>query len=282
VRVAVDPSGAPFAVSATQRLVVRRLGDYYFTVGAPLTSARATAASQGPVGFRTGSLIWEGFDPGTRVLEATARLRVSAVAPSLPLRVERHAGRVVLVDATSVDVGTFTASARPTGLASALGRALHAPLTRTTVLAGQAVVTGPVRQTRIRVVAPLRVVGTVGGANVDVRLDTTRPRFATRAGAVHLEVAVAPPSDSRRGSLLQRVLRASFELARARQYDEFLANPDPSGTSRTTYRYDTRARPAAVAPAPTRHGSTGWTRTLAVAIGIAAAFVAAVVIWARS
>src|SRR3954454_19372269 len=37
VRVAIDGSGMPFAVTATQRLVVSQPGDYYFTIGAPLT-----------------------------------------------------------------------------------------------------------------------------------------------------------------------------------------------------------------------------------------------------
>ena len=37
VRVAVDAHGTPFAVTATQRLDVSQPGDYYFTIGAPLT-----------------------------------------------------------------------------------------------------------------------------------------------------------------------------------------------------------------------------------------------------
>jgi hypothetical protein len=282
VRVSIDPAGLPFSVVATQRLTVHRLGDYYFTVGAPLLSAQATRASQGPLGVRTDSLIWEGFNPGTRILAARLRLRTAAVLSVLPLRVARSGRRITLTNATFVGAGTFTARVARAGLAAALRRAVSAPITHTTPLLGSAVVTGPLRRTTIRVAAPLLVEGSVGRTKVDLRLDGVHPRVTLPAGRVSLTVRVASPRDTGRGRLLDRVLRASLEVARGRQYEQFLANPDLTGTSTTTYRYVT-GRPAAAraAPAPRRVSST-WPRSIAVALGLAAAFVAALVVWARS
>ena len=61
VRVAVDAQGNPFAVTATQRLVVSQPGDYYFTIGAPLTDVAPAYGSQSTPGLRTATIIWAGF-----------------------------------------------------------------------------------------------------------------------------------------------------------------------------------------------------------------------------
>jgi hypothetical protein len=282
VRISVDRRGTPYAVSATQALTVRRLGDYYFTVGAPLVAAAAAPGSAAAPGVRIDAVIWEGFCPGTRRLAATLRLRTSSAAAALPLRVERRGSQIVLADATTTSAGSFTAPALDRGLGAALRRALRAPITRTTPLTGSALVTGRVRSTSIAVTAPLHVTGTVGPRRVDVLLDGDRPAVALPAGAVRLTVRPAAPRDDGNGSLLARVLRASYELARARQFEQFLANPDPTGSSATTYRYETATPPPPVAAAPAPRRGGGWARTLAVALGLAAALVAAVVVWARS
>ena len=47
VGVSIDSTGSPFALRATQRLDVRRIGDYFFTIGAPI-SRLATAAGSTP------------------------------------------------------------------------------------------------------------------------------------------------------------------------------------------------------------------------------------------
>ena len=50
VRVSVTPDGTPFAVVATQRLDVRVLGDYFFTIGAPVRDvARVLTVDLDPV-----------------------------------------------------------------------------------------------------------------------------------------------------------------------------------------------------------------------------------------
>ena len=111
VRVAVDARGTPFAVTATQRLVVSQPGDYYFTIGAPLTDVAPAYGSQSTPGLRTATIIWAGFNPGKRVLAARATLDPAAVAGSLPLRVSIGGGKVRLANATGITTTAFAADA---------------------------------------------------------------------------------------------------------------------------------------------------------------------------
>src|SRR5439155_26244322 len=68
VTVSVDRNGAPFAIRALQQLDVRRVGDYTFAIGAPVTRVQAAPGSQSSPGLRTGAILWAGFDPGRRLL----------------------------------------------------------------------------------------------------------------------------------------------------------------------------------------------------------------------
>ena len=85
VRVAIDAQGTPFAVTATQRLVVSQPGDYYFTIGAPLTDVAPAYGSQSTPGLRTATIIWAGFNPGTERLSPTSAVRrpPAKVRPSI-------------------------------------------------------------------------------------------------------------------------------------------------------------------------------------------------------
>ena len=77
---------------------------------------------------------------------------------------------------------------------------------------------------------------------------------------------------------MDRLLAAALD----RQFQEFLANPDVSGVTRSSYRYllAERPRPAAIKAA---HGSgPGWAVTFAVALGLAAALAGGLVFWAHS
>jgi hypothetical protein len=82
--------------------------------------------------------------------------------------------------------------------------------------------------------------------------------------------------------LLDRASRAALTVARVRQYQTFLGNPDPAGDNQTTYVFRTAARPtpqaAAVVPASRRN----WARTIAVAAGLLLAAAAAAFVWSRS
>ena len=71
--------------------------------------------------------------------------------------------------------------------------------------------------------------------------------------------------------------------ARKRQYDQFLASPDPTGPSSTTYEY--RTAPAVKAARVAGTSEDGGDHTLGwivLGLGLAAAVPAGAVIWAHS
>ena len=71
-------------------------------------------------------------------------------------------------------------------------------------------------------------------------------------------------------------------VGRLRQYQRFLGNPDPAGSSTTVYLYRTAAQPRIrVAEQPVAHGRD-WATTIAVAAGLLLAALAGLVVWARS
>jgi hypothetical protein len=279
VDVSVDASGSPFAVAATQRLAVRVKGDYLFTIGAPVEDVEAAPGSASTPGFRTGAIVWAGFDPGRRLLAARAILDPRTVAPLLPLRIVVSAARTTLVNATRVTVGAFGASAVPGSVVRALRK-----LRRGTAAGAQ--VNGPPVPVRVAVVAPLRITGTIGAHRVSLVL-TGRTTIAA-SGAVHLVVTPLRPAVPTRlpsggRQLFGLASRLALATARAGQYERFLANPDPQGRSETTFAYRTARRPVVAAPAVVvvRHRRS-WVETTLVAIALVALAAAALAAWARS
>jgi hypothetical protein len=285
VRVAIDGRGAPFVVTATQRLVVSQPGDYYFTIGAPLTDVARAAGSQSAPGLRPGTIIWAGFNPGSRVLAARATLDPAAVSSLLPLRVAIGAGKVTLINATSITTTAFSADALKPQLQAFLAGLRHATLTGTAPTGGGALVTSNPVQTTVRVIAPLRLTGTIGSRRVSLTLGGSP--VSLPAGRVRLSVTVLHPSPRPRPAssgreLLDLAIRASLVSARARQYDAFLGNPDPSGSSVSSFRYVTATRsapPVVAAPPPDDRGALGLVLW---AVGGLAALGAAAVAWARA
>jgi hypothetical protein len=285
VRISVDQSGDPFAVTATQRLDVRVLGDYFFTIGAPLVDVEATPGSNEVPGLRSDAIVWAGFNPLRRVLAARATLETTRVEASLPLRIETTSHSVTLVNATRTVVSAYAADARR-GPLLAYARQLRAD-----VLSGRAPSSGSAEliskptAARITVVAPLRVVGTVAGRKVSLIL---RDRLVVHdSGPVDLRVTpvadVAVPTETLDGrDLLQAVELAALTVARTRQYDTFLGNPDPTGHSETTYVYRTATKIAPARPASVASARHDWERTALVFVGIALATVAGLAAWARS
>jgi hypothetical protein len=281
VRVAINVHGAPFAVTATQSLDVRVTGDYFFTIGAPVEAVEAAPGSDSTPGLRTTSIIWAGFDPGRRILKARATLTAAKAAAALPLRIEVSGGTTTLVNTTAVTVGAISADVERAPLLRYYDR-----LRRTeTPIAGAAFLTSTPERTSMTVRAPLQVTGTVAGARVS-RVVTGR--LAVHAtGKVRLTVRPVPPPFPPSASLsdralLTRVTRTVLTLARVRQYQSFLGNPDPTGTNATTYRYVTAARPRPVAAAETASRGRDWARTLAIVAGAGVAAGAALVAWSRS
>jgi hypothetical protein len=291
----LDRRGAPIAVTAVQRLTIRGVGDYFFTIPAPVRDVLPGPGTQSEPGLRPGLVLWQGFSGGNRVLSARLLLESARVAQSLPIRVRlSRTGSFVtieLTNATGVRVSSFTAVAGP-----GEARRYLAALAR--FAAGGPAPHPYVNATNVRVVertivAPLRVTGALvfpagRRVRVDVVLGAGRRnvRVATASrGLPKLELIVTPilfgretPARPTFGDVMERALR----LARSRQYDTFLVNPDATGTTQTTYVFRTTASRAAVAsPAPRRDPSFPFG-TLAIALGLGVLLVAAVVAWAHA
>ena len=288
VDVSLDRDGTPFGVRATQRLDVRVKGDYFFTIGAPVLAVEAAPGSASTPGLRATSIIWAGFNPGRRTLIARAALDPMALAKALPLRVRVTAGRVTLLNTTGVTAGAFTAVATVPPLRRYFSQLAHEVARGAAPTSGGARVTTRPVATKMRVVAPLLVVGTVGTHRVRVLLED---RLTIPAGgAIRLRVTPrdpttlleAPTAGLSGRALLGRVTRASLTLARVRQYRTFLGNPDPSGKSETTYEFRTAARPAPPPAAIEHHTERSPLGTLAVAAGLLLALGAAAFAWSRS
>jgi hypothetical protein len=289
VDVALDSDGSPFAVRATQRLDVRVLGDYFFTIGAPVLDVEAVPGSASTPGLRAASILWAGFNPGHRTLIARATLDAAASAASLPLRIEVAAGRVKLVNATGVTAGSYSADALVPPLARYLAQLKRQVARGQTPTSGGAYVTSKPIATALRVIVPLRVTGTVGRRKVNAVVEGD-VLIVRGTGPVRLTVTPAVPerllSDPTTGQsgrhLLERASRASLTLARMRQYQTFLGNPDPSGSNETTYTYRTAAQPAPSPVAIVHVTQRDWTTTIAISAGLLLTAAGGLFVWSRS
>ena len=120
------------------------------------------------------------------------------------------------------------------------------------------------------------------------------PRLRLVARPARLVRALAPPGASTWAAaegrhsipaslLLRRLVAARMQLVRADQYQAFVANPDPSGRSRTVYVYESSAAPAPKAvPAESGSGGSGGLVLAAALVGTVLALGAALVLWAHS
>jgi hypothetical protein len=316
VLVAIDDTGSPVSVNVTQRLMLNGLGDYTFAVPGPVLDVAASPGSASEPGLRRGAILWSGFSPGHKTLAARARLRLEAAQPALPVRLTlaRDGGALTLrvenISATpaalligpssavetadALDKTRRTARLRP-ALDELYVNVPRRPRTRDTRIAASLRVTGELRFPGGRRV-PVNVVLGDGGANDFVL------RVANDSGvpSVHLVVQpvvpsklLTPPGGSktwaeavRRGRidpsrLLEVASRARLTIARALDYETFLVNPDPHGTSRAVYVYETAAKPAPVTQPPQRHDRSGWT-TLATAAILILGAGGLVVLWAHN
>jgi hypothetical protein len=88
VHVDLDTDGAVAAVQVTQRLTLSGLGDFSFRIPGPVANLEPLPEAQSVPGLRRGSVIWQGFSPGERVLGARMDLYPEVEAAHLPLRIE--------------------------------------------------------------------------------------------------------------------------------------------------------------------------------------------------
>lgn len=291
----LDARGAPTAVSAVQRLTIHGVGDYLFAIPAPLRDVLPGPGTQSEPGLRPGMVLWQGFSGGRRILSARLVFEPARVAASLPLRVRlSKTGSLVTLDlanATTVRVSSFTAVA-----ASGEARRYLTALAR--FAAG-----GPapfpyvdaknVRTVQRTVAAPLHVTGALvfpagrrvpfdlvlGAGRRSVRVETD----STALPKLELLARLMPfKGEERARPTFDDVMETSLRLARTRQYDAFVVNPDTAtGRSSTTYVFRTAA-PRAGPPARDQQESDSPLPELLLGCGFALALAAGIVAWALS
>ena len=86
VSVALGATGAPAAVTDRQRLLIRGAGNYIVRELGPARAAEGLGGTVPPV-LQLGTVIWQGFSPGRRLLSARLTLDPGIEAARLPLSV---------------------------------------------------------------------------------------------------------------------------------------------------------------------------------------------------
>jgi hypothetical protein len=293
--VRLDEDGKPHSVRVLQTIVLKRLGDYVLTIPAPVLSVSPGPRTESQPGQRENQILWEGFSPGRRTLAAWADLRVAESVPGLPVEVDVEPGRVTIRNATAVTVPSFTADPVPASIAQVDGH-VRASLRANIFPEGLNVaLRGKRTPQRLRVAAPLLVRGIVRVSGVRVPFSglldgLRRPelRVPIPAGDPKLQMRVRtadidlprPAQDPR--ALLAQTIRLELTYARKRQFDQFIASPDPTGPSSAIYIYRTSPplRPETLIPYGEEEDHTvGW---IVLGLGLAAAIPAAAVLWAHS
>jgi hypothetical protein len=311
VLVGIDATGKPIAISVVQRLTLHKLGDYSFAVPGPIADVEVVAGSASEPGLRHDTILWAGFSPGTKTLAARATLRVVPAAKLLPFRVSiAREGDALLVrgENTSAAPGpVLVGTISPQEAAVALDE------TRRRLRLGRS---APDLYARIPSV-PLSQSEPIA-ASLDVRVELAGRHFNYRLGdgeplhftlriphpppgpKLRLVVTPVPPERllnppgaatwaeaARRGrlprsQLLERVSRIRLAVARALQYQTFLANPDVIGGAHALYVYETAMKTASPRPAsPDNGGDNAWLAALFAALAVVCA-TGLVVLWAHS
>jgi hypothetical protein len=303
VLVTVDRGGRPVGVRVVQRLTVLGKGDYTFVVPGPALDVGSGAGSQSQPGLRRGAIVWRGFSPGRRRLVADARLQVDAAAPSLPVQVSLRstAARTTLTieNTTGVTTYAYSADVARSDAAAALARVRFAARRGSDVPASSLTARTAPKLTTVRVFAPLRIDGELrarrGAAPErfsavlgDGGATRLRLAFDRRLPILTLRVRPTPPArmlaggdgDGRR--LFDRAFAAIRTLARVRQYQQFLLNPDPIGRSHTLYVFRTGTVASAPRAVSRPASETSPTTTIVVVALAVAAAGGLAVLWAHS
>jgi hypothetical protein len=293
--VGLDDDGRPNAVRVLHTLVLKRLGDYVFTIPAPVKSVTPGPGTESQPGKRQNQILWEGFSPGRRVLSAWADLRVAESVAGLPVEVRVDPGIVTVRNTTAVTVPSFSADADPASIAQVSARVRSAVKANVFPEGLNVVLRGKKTPERVRVAAPLRVRGTVrvGAKSVPFagrldRVDRSELRVRIPDGDPKVELHVrtgditlpSPARDSR--ALLAQTIDLELTYARKRQFDQFLASPDQTGPSSATYIYRTAPPPRPESPIPFGEEEDHTVSWIVLGLLLLAALPVAAVAWARS
>jgi hypothetical protein len=129
---------------------------------------------------------------------------------------------------------------------------------------------------------PLRITGNGRPKALDLSVSIPEPADVLQPPHARTWVAAARSGQLLAGRGITRLaVTRLLTAALAAQFQELLANPDASGGSRTSYRYVLARRAQAVAASDTS-GGHDWIAPLAIGLGLAAAAVGGLVLWAHS
>lgn len=303
------PDGSPRTVTVSQRLLVRALGDYAFFVPAPAVRVVAGPGSQSRPGLRPNQIVWQGFSPRRKVLAAVADLRPGGSVPALPVRV-RVTGvpvrpgpfelTISLENATRTRATGFTADVPTADLVSALADLRAAarsdrPITDRVVRirggSGPATVDSWAALAvggsiafpagAVSDFAPARLTGLLRGRTLRVTVRGTAQRAATPRLRLVVEPAPRAALPPRSARTLEATVAGYLRYARTRQFERYLANPDPLGRTTTTYLYETAARPRPSADAA-RSADDSGVSTAVVVVLVVLVGLGLVVLWAHN
>jgi hypothetical protein len=315
VLVGVDAAGRPVSVDVVQRLTLRGLGDYTFAVPGPTTDVVAAPGSASEPGLRNGAILWSGFSPGRKTLVARATLQLAPAAGALPLRVTivRDGETLTLrarnvtgfpgslldgpaerdATAAALDATRQTASRRP-ALRDIYVPVPSLPKAKPERIWAALRVTGELRFPGGRRVAVNGLLGDGGPRQLVVRVANAsgEPTLRLVVRGVSPAKLLTPPGGAATWAeaartqrvdasrLLEVASRVRLTIARALDFQTFLANPDPRGTSSATYVYE--SAPAVVATPVTRPGSDGrdWANAIVAALLVLGSL-GLVVLWAH-
>lgn len=289
VQVGIDGAGRPVRVTALDRIVVDGAGDYSFSIPAPATRVVAGPGSASQPGLRSGTVLWQGFSAGRRVLVAKISLDAARAAKALPVQLAIGPEGIRIRNATATTVTATVGPAPRTEVAAALRSAYDAVRNRTPIAAQPIGFTGRTRAVKRIVRARVRVTGTYRFSNDRPRTlaawVSDEPLRLPGKGALRaldLRATVEPAIEPLRRPV-RDVAEASlliFESALASQYETYLANPDPAGKSATSYRFT--LAPKATAAGGGNDGSSSPWLEIAVAAVAVLTIGGALVLWAHS
>ena len=240
------------------------------------------------------------------MLAAAITLRLGPAAASLPLRIEVGRSGLRLVNTTSTQVTTVDANVPPIETARVLDTTRVVLAGASPISAPTSTAVGPVRNVQVIVRVPLRVTGTLRFASgASRRVKAVVGQAPLRIMGADLKSLALSVSVPRATSVLRPPgARTWLDLARsgrlpggrattrlavnrllsaalAMQFQQFLANPDANGDTRTSYRYELARPPQTVAAEPPPGGGRGWLVPLGVALAVTFAAAGALVLWAH-
>jgi hypothetical protein len=234
-RIALGPNGAVAGVTVSQTLTLRGVGDFNVVLPGPALHVVGPAEQATQPGLRRGTILWQGFVPGSRTLRSTATLDPAFERFRVPLLVSVRflqdgrevkppvTGPVEIQIAVSNNTSRLVPIADGTPRAAELADLLEA--LRAELRAGRAPVAGKgevptslastseVALRRVAVKVPFRVAGSIAFESGSIAgLRVAGPGMPTSSGRGAAFRAVLPSTVFRDGVAVVRLVGEALRL----------------------------------------------------------------------